>query len=553
MSLEEKSLFQTTINYWNQLRIKSKLGNFFTSHQQPEIFSIRELLKHLVNDLLREIEDSNKIPDQIKAELFYLLRPIGSNLVQFLLEIKNRLGDPENSYPTVNNYIDLVQWTELGTIDKVKTFTMICNEKSTAYKKINNGFLIMEACRYCLEGKIESIWNECSREDKKTLSQVVSDNEIATYWKWHFEDKGKFIFQQNSKKEDEDFGRELMARRAILASGNNSVAVKYFFEKLVGPEEEEEEEARSDLAESLIEEEEINSPGCDLIIHAIQQMTEKAKLRFFNSDRSDIILKIINTWPWRQLVPEILELSFQDLEMEQFYLGRLLEIILQRNVEEYEFTLRLFCTSFWMIDQFLDEYPSEKVFELCLGSMRMDARIKVKALSLIFLRREEIFSGECREKMVQQFWQCCEALVREGTFELLDIFMEKVLTDGEKKDFLNDLDLLSVCKTRIIQDDVYNEIEKLLDWRFKKQLTEKVEFKRKFREGNVWREIVQSIYGATALSGSNFQDKITRFITWVNFTKEQIRELKSYSKNIHKNHVTSFAKAYKGIKKCFNV
>ncbi|KAF7987887.1 hypothetical protein HCN44_003750 [Aphidius gifuensis] len=383
LSLEKKSSIQVAVNVWNNPLIKLKMkdqnlltASFFQDYDLSPSPTIPRRLKTAVFQIIENLE----LPIRQTNELIYIIEPIGIKLFDFLSDIHKKLDDFDEDNPSLNDYIDNIQWTIDGQIDHAKTLLAVFNSnvnKNLPHEEINDIFMFVEACKYSHLYEIIEIWNKILLRDKQNIISAVYNLESvniagkypldqftrATIYYWisrNFENNISNYFDPDTAL-GLTRGMLVVHNRNYLSRDDKSL--KIFLLKSRLTEEEEDDYIRDVLL--AINGDIITSNN---FVFLMQRLTREWRLEFLKYNQEYSLTKLIDSWPWRYIYFDIFEESLINKNSTIIDYQNLLTKILDRIEAEYAVFRNSKQTSLWMLGKFWFDYKdhfSQGLIDTC--------------------------------------------------------------------------------------------------------------------------------------------------------------------------------------------
>ncbi|KAF7987886.1 hypothetical protein HCN44_003749 [Aphidius gifuensis] len=510
--LEQKSLIQAAINIWNDPSIKSKIKdqNLLTSNllQRSEL-SAPIILQKLKIHAFRIIENL-ELPMTKIDELIYVIEPIGKEMIDYLSEIHDRLVDPGDKYPSLNDYVDSIQWTVDGQIDHTKTLmTVLKNviDKNLPDEKIDYTFMFIEACKYSHADGINEIWHKLSAKDKQNIKFAISNTRsenIAV----DYNPRDIVIVTQGI----------LQTHNRALLSGNTE-SLKYFLLKANLEGDDKDNYIINTLLHNGVGA--YNRMTINNYVFLMQQLSNDARLNYLKEHREYSLFNLINSWPWRYIYFDVFEASLINRNPAPTrinYENLLLEII-EKIDDEYSKFRNVKQTSTWMIGKFWSDYKDhfdEGLIETC-WSLNTNKFVKIQ-VSIIIIRNWNI--KRANEKLIEECSQMGFMLRTLEYYDLLYDIGEYILkTQQQRYNFMRHVTLQNICTYFIIIGDRYDEIDRLIEWKYRDNDRES------FKNSINWISIIRGIQENKKLYNSIY-DKLHLLADWLNFKDKQRSEFK---------------------------
>ncbi|XP_063993302.1 uncharacterized protein LOC135170979 [Diachasmimorpha longicaudata] len=126
------------------------------------------------------------IPAFLKPPVMYLVEQMGMRIFEWLRSVAAKLlkYSTFEDYPrNIEYFIDNIEWTSLGTIDRIKVFKKRYNNPGSQ----KNIFMWYEACNYCLKDYARNVWAQMSPEAREETTEKVTtmlddDFCLMGYW-----------------------------------------------------------------------------------------------------------------------------------------------------------------------------------------------------------------------------------------------------------------------------------------------------------------------------------------------------------------------------------
>lgn len=208
LNLRQISMVQAAINCWEQHKIKREIKDFFLKHDTYTICR-RESEEKIdwTCEILDNIRKQTLLPDSLKDEMTYMITSIGDRLIEWLKHVTEKLEGSIHRIPVLEHYLNNIFWTNFGTIDAVRIFRDLrlnCTVNNIPY-------MYEEACNYCLEEDITSLWKTSSIEDRDAISWKSRWNigdecnvHLLVYWRWYISDRKSHLFIKSSSPHNYD-------------------------------------------------------------------------------------------------------------------------------------------------------------------------------------------------------------------------------------------------------------------------------------------------------------------------------------------------------------
>ncbi|XP_044019597.1 uncharacterized protein LOC122860019 [Aphidius gifuensis] len=296
LNLQQMALIRVAANIWLSRPMIAKSSDFvgFDYMKLGSTFDdkIKPKFRESLIDIFEQV-DSMKLPVAIKKNLLQIMKPVGENLLDYFRRASEKWDNPfiGEHFPTIEKFCKYIEFDCFGKVDEVKTFLNIYNAND---KNFSLPFFFYEACTYCLEDIIYSVWNKCSEAIKFAIKLTLSTAEKmlfhVEYW-MQFVDKNQSWFTTKATEID---ALEYCVERA------NTVGVKYFINKL---SQDDKNMVIVPLAQRLLKRgiggymfdlfpsRNLKQHTCNLF-SLLAHMTENDKVKFFFFNKQRIIFAI---------------------------------------------------------------------------------------------------------------------------------------------------------------------------------------------------------------------------------------------------------------------
>lgn len=500
LSKEHYMVIESATILWQIPSLKIEMFNYFTnvynsSNPSNDLVAKKESwTRDIMSRVDRanyqsNIENNNNNNDdnddgKLKDYMSVIIKSIGDRFIDWIKSILTRLSCKkiQNTYPSFGDYFDNIHWTIYGTIDEEKIFKKLLSSKSMENDSIDMNFMYKEACNLCLENEIEKIWSNFTDEIRENIiTQIQSkfikpDNKIIdllNYW-----DLYRCCEKINIPiKNDYNIYFKIISID-ICAFGNNISKVKYLYNKLSQNEKDRivllAARKLQDNIEANTKMKYENSKCIDSLIYLYNNMSDNIKFEFLKYNY-EFVQILIQTWPWKLLILEILDK--QKPTLDENSIEKLYEGIYQVVMNEYETFGTIKRTSCWMISECWKIVSSEvknvkKLFQwnsdeliqiqaLCIFISVIDDNLRYKILDIIQPNENQI-----EDDFFMKFKKCSLKLLIHEKYDILDIFLNKILKNNEDRLFYKrELDVTSAFQYfySCSRDD---SVEKLLFWYF---------------------------------------------------------------------------------------
>lgn len=537
LTLQQMSTIKLAIDLWSHPSMKKKIIEFLKTKGIQSIGITKNKKLELCCELIEQVKKKN-IPVAVKPMLMNVIKPVGDRLFNYLQRVNNRLVGLENTYPSICNYYEKIQWTSIGTVDEANTFKELYF-KMPNDEIINMQLMFLDACYYCCKKLIKNIWNNCSTDDKKTISlsiELKPVDEYYNYWKRHVYSRKSNAYKQSPAVSVFD------AFKSCFLDGNVE-GFKFFFNEL-SPNDKRaiiEPTAEEILAKYV---ESINykpHPLMDVVVNAKQPTVFVDMLIFLlinmpASEKSNFICKnkmllytFIREWPWSNSYGEILDLS--PLDTSEYCL--VIDTIINVVVNEFNQLKKSSLTSLWMFVYTYDKLSVEDKVSIVrrFWELRNLKTYKLQAIALILSVIDDDCVDKYYDEICKDFEKASTKMLLKKHYEIIDIFMKSILkTDEERKHFMEKIKTQNICRN-FIAAGKYKEADKFLNWRFNNE-NDKIKFKQNLRNNQFCLTIICRIWNSCKnLKVEMIKPIFEKFFKWLNFTEKEINELKNKIKN----------------------
>ncbi|XP_015121593.1 uncharacterized protein LOC107044295 [Diachasma alloeum] len=482
LNLRQIAMVQTAINCWEQHQIKTKIKDFFLKHDSYTICR-REAEEKIdwTCEILENVRQQRLLPDSMKDEMTYMITSIGDRMIEWLKYITEKLEGSRHRIPALEHYLDNIFWTNYGTIDAVKIFKSLCVDG----KITDIPYMYEEACNYCLEEDIESLWKKSSLEDRDAISWKSRWNigdecnvHLLVYWRWYISDRKSHLFIKSSSPHnyDEiyDFKHSAKANTFRLSAiGGYDVAVKYFYHQLSDDEKsrnlvETTEILLSDKILRSVEstEEDYTRRYIDILVFLMQKMTTTQRNELLRRHKDDILKMLLTNWPWQALFIPTLEQTWEFFSTRDF--KALIKAIVEAILDEYELRGIKDTTTQCILFETWDKAPlalKKGVVKDCWLFFDKCLRI-MKDITFTKYVINDPDLKEHRQQLLDDGKDYYYYLIIEKNYNVVEKIMEEVLyTDEERVSFKNKIDSCHICEYFILKCQ-YCSADKYLNWQF---------------------------------------------------------------------------------------
>ncbi|XP_044012335.1 uncharacterized protein LOC122855207 [Aphidius gifuensis] len=535
LTLQQISTIKLAIDLWSHASIKKKIIEFLKTKGLNSINTTKNKNIELCRELIEQVKKKN-LPITIKPMLMSVIKPVGDRLFNYLQCVVNRLHGPENTYPSICNYYEKIQWTSVGTIDEANTFKELYF-KMPNDEIINMQHMFLEACFYCCKKLIKNIWNTCSNDDKKKISSTIDLKMIKdyyNYWKRHVYSRKSNAYKQSPAVSVPDaftsclldgnvegfkfFFNELSTndKRAIVVPTAEVILVKYV-------------EAINHKQSSIMYIATDVKQRIDMLIFLYINMPVSEKSNFICRNKMVLLDIFIKEWPWSNSYAEILDLN----PLTTLEYGRLIVSIMNVVIDEFNQLGKSSLTSLWMLVYTYDKLPVDEkasLVEIFWESSQL-LTYKLQAIALIISVIDDDGVATHYDEIIKGFERASIKILLKDHYEIIDIFMKSILkTDEERKQFMEKIKTHNICRHFIVSGK-YKEADKFLNWRFNND-NDKSKFKQNLRNNQYCITIICRIWDSCKnLKVETIKPIFEKFFKWINFTEKEMNELKKKIKN----------------------
>lgn len=522
-----------------------------------------KLVKELLRDELPQCIKNLEIPDQFKKQLPEVIYAIGEKTIEFLIKIKSLLGPFRIEHPTLNDFIENINYSDIGLINKSKTIKAVYDSINEKYPHSNNDykFLFVQACKYCSEADIKLIWQKLTDKEKDEIKNAANDDDISNdnqitgfngytksivlYWGVYL----NYFQSQNPLHESSiDVARDIFLDYSdSMFLAKDIETFKFFFNLLYHQAEEKDNFLLNDMVE--IESFFMSFPdNIDNWIFMMQQLSDAARIRYLKKiDVATLIEYLFRSWPWRYLFIEIIDLAIKhhdeitSLEYETFF-----GVILNMLVSVYNDPRDIKYLSCWMVTQFWRTYQYN-FFGGIIGAFweqPYDILSKVQVITVlkIYYGFKEIKPDELRIEMMEEMIRYRQYICNTNQWDLFYQIYKYILEGEEEKyNYLHDIDMHSVCQYFIEKGGRYNIVNELFDAKNDNDEIQKAQFKFSID----WPTIMGKMM-INAKDNSDLKNKLNLFFEWLEFSEfEKIQTLKCIpNKQLSLNDKDEWLKVY---------
>ncbi|KAF7987920.1 hypothetical protein HCN44_003783 [Aphidius gifuensis] len=553
-TLEHKSSFKTIISLWNDPAVKLRIKNIQSSlkPQQVPITGPKKLIANIYETI-----DHFELPIPIKDNLLYANRLISIELFDFLWEIRESLRASNSRRQLFDDYVDNIQWTDVGKIDRINTLKAVFSSiKNKPSQKTDLKFLFLEACKYCHAEIITEVWRKLQNTDKQDFLSIRNpndnsnlrllnefDKEIILYWiETHLE-----LNDPIDADHRQDRIRNIFETHQDSFLSTNVERLRYFFIQFKPNQNDKDNYILNELL----------PPTDDFIlildenfVFLMQQLSKEKRDFYLQNNRDFALEHLIDSWPWKYLYFKALEISLKNpgaianVDWENI----LKEIVEKINVE-YAVFGNYKQTSLWMLEKFWTDYRehfTEGLINTC-WSLPIVESSKLRVISIIIqhwniksIQRLNIYL-----EIISGFSTSAPEFYRNKEYNLLYIVAEKIMIDPwHRYLFFQKIDVFGIYNHFIINGDRYNEIERLFDWKFGAS-----SFIKKNSKKNLdWIPIVKNIQ--SIINTQTFiNNKLRRLFQWLDYPENAKVALKKCIDNWLEIEPVNLRKFYSCIKK----
>ncbi|KAF7992739.1 hypothetical protein HCN44_005083 [Aphidius gifuensis] len=409
-----------TINFFEKPMIRGKLHKLMNTYfsDNPLFDNDDDLEESWRLYIFDQIRKSIEIPGSLKNDVSLLSRSLIQELIEFLQKIFINLEkDQQLWYPSLDDYFEKIKWKKNGKIDEVNTYLNIYKERWSATKTVNDKYMFLEACKYCLEGSVTMTWMELSTTKQEHIvnnvlngkynymaNSVLSAHELETrhlvfYWRWKMGTfsstvlrlkkksnllPGEYDFASESKEPipdsikklnievrdfdvisesdsldyenvDDGFNSTSVILHTIPTSieKTNVVAIQYLIDADL------KNEIQNTFVESKVyywlskRKEKQSIYYDDMLLFLMRQMENFAISRLCAKYKLEILDTLVESWPGKYL---FLNLFAADYGMTTEIYRSLFAHILKTIRKEYNLIGKKNLTSFWLLSEFLQKY-----------------------------------------------------------------------------------------------------------------------------------------------------------------------------------------------------
>lgn len=545
MTLQKISLIQLAINFWEDKSIKDEIKIVFSTNKLTEITENeqREKIKW-INKIIKKINPMD-LTDTIKDYLIFITRQIGEQLIAWLKMIIKKLCRFENSYPTIVDYLDNVQWTSYGTINEIKTFELLCIE-AKRNDTINIIYMFEEACLFCLEDFIKLLWKNFSIEKRDAWLNIQINDcytiHIFIYWRcWLLNESSSNYLSINYKNTNGfEYSAEENAFRSSALNGNN-IAAKYFFEKLNNNEK---NRVLIETSQLLTQEFSMESwefqlinddskicgqKNIDLLDFLMTKMSDIVLYDFLKEHKFRVLCMLTECWQYHNLFFKMLNFNWQFIRYSHYrYLyQKMIEIV----VQEFQYfgiiqgnSLRLL-HEFWKISPLrLKNCIVEKFW-----TMSTKIILTFQDISYLSFIIDDQDMLQQRKKLIDNFKNCGDNLILKKQYQVLNSFIGKLLDSDEKSLVKCQLLKSKYSFNFFILNNRYDDADEFINWKFN-SINDRINFKNSFKNDFIFTfKSICLIWEKSTLD--NVESNLNNYFNWLSYTKDEIFEIKKEMKN----------------------
>ncbi|KAF7992738.1 hypothetical protein HCN44_005082 [Aphidius gifuensis] len=463
-------LFRTAINIWETPSIEKEIIKLLKEYHtnEPNFDNEHELTNDWSKHILDELDNLEHIPYSLKNQISYVIRPLGEEMVTFLKKTYNNLLNTEyNKYPSIYDYVEKVVWNSHGKIDEEKTFLKIFNNRQIGNKSLNYVFLFLEACRYCLERPIITLWNECHAADQRKILTSINNNFIVRgtdgvreipsfyilqnqyllyYWKWYFKNQSLPILQSEVVVPDFYSDTTILSMTLVRAIDKNNIpAVKYLLGQSFDAKQT--KFILRHCINSLLSQTK-SSYLDDMLIFLLQRIPSDMFNELFKEQGMYILDLFIRSWPGRYLFMNVLDAGRHYITPKNYH--ELFGHLVRKIFDEYTLLGRSTRTSIWLLKEFLDNnshFFRDGVIDACWSlPISEDKKLTVISFISTFPDFENSITPETRKMIVRGFTKIARHLFINEKFDVITGFVNHFFNDGERNEFSQKVNIGEIHK-----------------------------------------------------------------------------------------------------------
>lgn len=484
-------LFRSAINIWETPAIEREVIKLLKEYHknEPSFDNEHELTNDWSKHLLDELDNLDYIPYSLKNQISYVIRPLGEELVTFLKKTyKNLLNAEDSKYPSIYDYVEKIVWNSHGKIDEKETFIRIFDSRQTDGKPLNHVFLFLEACKYCLEQQIKTLWYECGAMDQRKILSNINSNlivggidmapEISSffyienqyllyYWRWYFKGEHLPILQSDLVVPDFYSDTTILSTTLIRAIERKNIpAVKYLLGR--GLDAEQTIVLLRQGIISLLRQ--TKSPYLDdTLIFLLQRIPSDMFNELFRENGMHILDLFIHSWPGRYIFLNVLDAGRHDIMTQNYH--EIFGILVRKIFEEYTLLGRSTRTSIWLLREFLNDnshFFRDGVIDACwLLPISENKKLTVISFISTFSDFENSITAETRKKIVKGFTKIARLLFIDEKFDVITGFVNHFFNDDERNEFSQKLNIGDIHKSLLLNSgdaDDYKKFKNLIEW-----------------------------------------------------------------------------------------
>ncbi|KAF7987896.1 hypothetical protein HCN44_003759 [Aphidius gifuensis] len=549
-TLEQRSLIKTATALWNDKFIKSKMKSTLclSRADNDRLWEIKEFL-----NITFQIIDNIELPINLKDDLLYVTSAIGNQLFDFLWEACLAVETLNNRGLLFGAYVDNIRWTDYGKIDMINTIKAVSTSMDNnhlSYQNVDYQIIFMQACKYCATKTIEKIWRKFQSTDQQSIIDIQRypasefDKPTILYW---INRQSLLNNQMTSAEYNIGYIQQLLQLNKNNLLATNVARLKYFLLQLkMNQREKDEYIVNFLLRQNLLPLQILD----DNFVFLMQQLSKEKRAIYFQNNREFSLQHLINSWPWEYLYFEAFEISKENPDgTTTVDYENILKRILEKIYGEYNAFGNYKYSSLWMLAKFWSDYKkhfTDGLINTC-WSLSYHKKIKLQFIGIIISHWnvKSINALTNHMEIINGFKEFALNFYETKQYNLLYDIAKKIMKiPEERRLFLQEIPLDEICNYFIINGNRYNEIEKLVEWKYGNDNNLKVNFKKNVN----WILIVKNIQ--TIVSGHGFIIyKIRSLFDWLYIPKKLKDSLYKCIDKYLKGQTVDWQKFYNCIEK----
>lgn len=542
LNLQQISLIQIVINLWEQKAIKLKIKKSIINSDKSldYYYPIDTEKKEWINTILQQIQQLN-LNNSMKNILSYMVKPIGDRLLDWLTRISKRLKN-STMYPTINDYIDNINWTTIGTIDEIKIFKKIYHNKPNN-ELINTIFLFEESCNYCLKKYIIKMWNKFEFNERDVIWSKCESNGPTPdiynliYWILYLSDDKLLDFIKSYLPNDYLPYKGLTDKRNMFnfsSSIGNDLSVKYFFNHLNDYEKfndlipaaelllfnEKERQYNRSLAPLTKQKNLTIKFNGDTLVFFLQQMTNDMRILFLKKSCNFILGSLIREWPWRFLYLTILDYCWDFFDDNNYRI--LFDNIIYTIIDENTFFGTMKYSSLWLIGETWNKSPDKYKKSIVLMCWFSNKHLidKLEHISIIAAAINDTGIEKIKQDIIDGFKYLCDNFFNNNKYPVIESFLNNILKNNDEIQAFLEKITDKVYKSFYVYSS-HDKAQHFLNWRFNNN-SDKLNYK------NYWKNSIDCVITVFEIirNHKKFDKQLEYFFLSMNLTKIEMLKLK---------------------------